>query len=136
MKIVLLLLSGILSGCVSMADVKKKAPVYDAPIKGHYSALARCVADKMQTHESWGIRAAQYNVRVYPDIHRAEVQSSASSGVTGTIYGFLLELTRIDDSNTHATLRGVLADVVEAKKVLEICGAELGGDESATPEHD
>jgi hypothetical protein len=124
MKLTVAVLAILLSGCVSMSDVKKQTPVYDAPIKGYYSALARCVADTMQTHESWGIRAAHYNVRVYPDIETAEVQSSASSGLTGTIYGFLLELKKIDQEKSYATLRGVLADVQEALKTLKSCSAQ------------
>lgn len=110
-----------LAGCVSMIDVKKQAPVYDGQVKGYYPELARCVANTMQTHERWGIRAAQYNVRIYPDIDRAEVQSSATSGLTGTIYGFLLELKKIDQDNSHATLRGVYDDVNVAKVTLLNC---------------
>lgn len=125
MKSATILVALSLSGCVSMADVKERAPLVNEEVKGNYSALARCVADSMQTHERWGIRAAQYNVRIYPDIERAEVQSSASSGLTGTIYGFLLELRKIDQDNSHATLRGIYDDVNEAKKTLQSCSQKV-----------
>jgi hypothetical protein len=94
MKIIALVLAFILSGCLSLGDMKKHANYdYSGEVKRDYSALSRCVVATMEAHESWKIRTLQYNVRTYPDIERSEINAHASS-MWGPIYAFNLELNK------------------------------------------
>lgn len=98
-------------------------PTFSGEIKGSYSALARCVVGAMETHEKWSINTLQYNVRVYSDIERAEIQAYMHGGMwPGVFYAFYLELNKIAPNVSKATIKGNYKyESGEALKALQGC---------------
>lgn len=124
LKLLLFIVAISLTACNSLSDIKtQERLVFSGKLKGSHMYLARCVTDKMENDEEWGIRNADYRMRDYKDIKKIEIISSASGGY-GTIYGISLELTEIDNNNTDAKLYGVFRDVKVAHKHLDACSAE------------
>ena len=124
LKLVLAILVISVTACNSLSDIKtQERLVFSGKLKGSHMYLARCVIDKMENDESWGIRNADYRLRDYNDIKKVEIISSAS-GMYGTIHGKSLELKAIDENNTDAKLYGILHDVKVANKHLDACSME------------
>lgn len=113
----------VLSGCANFTEVKEeRETLFAGEVKGDYSALARCVAAKMQTDERRDISALQYSVRVYPDIGKSEVLGTyANNKYQGAAYAFHLELKKAAPNVSDALLKGGKYEGVEALKTLNAC---------------
>ena len=96
-----ILVSSCLPHYVERVDMKNRLSLFDGQIKGHYSVLAWCVVDKLQTTNTMD-SYSRYNVRLYPDIEKSEVYAYS----TPTSYALLLELKQVDKSIVHAILKG------------------------------
>jgi hypothetical protein len=99
----------ILAGCaapVNLKAVKEYEPIYRGQVKGNYSALARCVADMMQSDERWQIQGLLYDVRVYPDIQKSEVHAYAHNRYAGASYRMLLSLKQSGPDTVDAAIKG------------------------------
>ena len=127
MKVLTLILLFIISGCINTTDLslvgmKKQEPKFSGEIIGNYSALARCVVDTMKEHESRSIRSLQYNLRVYPDIERSEIQAHLLSLMwPGVFYAFHLELNKTAPNVSNAVIKGLKYEAGEALKALQGC---------------
>ena len=126
-KLTALLLLGLLVGCVtavtdkSLANTKKLEPLFSGEIKGDYSFLARCVADKMETHKNRDFNALDYKVRVYPDIEKSEVHGYGRVTHYGSLYAFHMEIKKITKNVSNATIRGAKYEGGEALRILNLC---------------
>lgn len=122
--IILILLSGFLTGCVSLADVKKSPPKFQGEVKGNYSYLARCMSKSMQDDSRWTINTLQYNVNVYPDNKTSEVLAYANGAYTGTIYAFELVLKQKNNQKVYAILKGNEYETGVAWQALQQCATQ------------
>jgi len=125
-KIIVFVLALMLSGCASddfsLAGRKKLEPMFAGEIKGNYSALARCVVDAMEAHEKWSINALQHNVRIYPDIGKAEIQTYVHGGAwPGVFYVIYLELNKTAPNVSRGIVKGTKYEGGEAIKALQEC---------------
>jgi hypothetical protein len=73
MKKVIVILVVLLSACASVSGPKEKPWIYEEPMAGNHSALARCVVSRLQSDSRWSIRMLQFSNRLYPDIDASEV---------------------------------------------------------------
>lgn len=126
MKLTMLILSLALSGCaapINLKAVQEYAPVYDGQVKGDYSALARCVAEKMQSDGRWQIQGLLYDVRVYPDVKESEVHAYAHNRYAGASYRMMLALKQASPDTVNAVLKGKETAPSVALEALQSCSA-------------
>lgn len=121
MKLLMITAALVLSGCANLTEVEEQETLLAGEIKGDYSALARCVAAKMQTDKRQNINALQYSVRVYPDTNKSEVLGTYANNTAS--YAFHLELKKAGPNVSDVLLKGLKYEGVEALKALQVCSA-------------
>ena len=93
-----------LAGCVSRQDTLDEAPMLDQVFQGDFRAVGPCVVSAIQTADY----TISPNVSFIPSPTWSEIQTTASSAYTGTIYGQITRLTDIDGKSFRAVVRSVL----------------------------
>jgi len=74
MKILIMLLTVLfIAACANLSDSKEKAQLLEEKFVGEHSALASCVANKLQSDGRSFMRALQFRNRQYPDIQASEI---------------------------------------------------------------
>ncbi|MBY0483816.1 hypothetical protein [Nitrosomonas sp.] len=76
MKILIMLLTVFfITACASLSDSKEKAELFEEKFVGEHSALASCVANKLQSDGRSFMRALQFRNRQYPDMQASEIHA-------------------------------------------------------------
>lgn len=101
-----------LSGCASMdlKTVKESRPIYDKLVSGQQSIVAGCVADALQTNESWSIRSLHYTVRNYPEVDKSSIQAFMPNMYGSPLFIFLLDFAQKESNSVHVELRAVVRE--------------------------
>lgn len=73
MKKAIAILAILLSACAGLSGSKEKPWIYEEPMAGNHSVLARCVVSRLQSDSRWSIRMLQFGNRHYPDIDASEI---------------------------------------------------------------
>jgi hypothetical protein len=120
-KIIILLASLFMIGCVSVGDIKKESPVMNKVVTGNYADISRCVVSGMESDSRWTVSSLNYDIRVYSDNKTSEVIASASSGFTGKMTAFRLSTKQINQKSAHVDLRGLRYDTENALEYLKSC---------------
>lgn len=103
MRLLLLSLCAALAACTSKQDVISAVPLLDRTYTGNYETVAACTFS--------GIQAADYAIQPQvqfipvPSAGYVEVQITATSGFTGTIYAAIARFEDIDGATFQATVR-------------------------------
>lgn len=111
-----------MSGCVSKSDIKNEIPMLDRKFNGDFLSVGACVHDAIQTSSGYSISPS---VQFITSRDWVEVQTTGTSGITGTIYGQVTRLTDLGDSRFRAVVQaGYTADGDIAIESLMRCVAE------------
>ena len=120
MRFALLVLLASMGACTSKQDVLNTTPLLDRTYKGDYEAVAACTLNGIQTSYSF----IAPNVLYVPVLSQRyiEIQTTATSGFTGTIFGAVTRLEDIDGSSFRAVVRATYtADGDVAIEALTNC---------------
>ncbi len=76
MKILIMLLTVFfIAACANLSDSREKAQLFEEKFVGEHSALASCVANKLQSDGRSFMRALQFRNRQYPDMQASEIHA-------------------------------------------------------------
>jgi hypothetical protein len=76
MKVGIAVMAAVLmSSCVNFYAVEKRSARFEDRFSGEHSALAECVAIRLQSDGRSFLRPLQFRIRQYPDIHSSEIHA-------------------------------------------------------------
>ena len=90
------------TACTSKQDVTSAQPLLDRIFEGNYELAAACAFDRIQ--RAYTLSPAVQYIPV-PAGRYVEIQITASSAFTGTIYGAIARLEDISGTSYRATVR-------------------------------
>lgn len=64
-----------MSSCTNFYNAKERSERFEDQFAGEHSALAGCVATRLQSDGRSFLRPLQFRIRQYPDIHAAEIHA-------------------------------------------------------------
>lgn len=110
------------SACTSKQEVMAAAPIVDRVFAGDYLEAATCTHNAIQMADL----TIQPTVSFIPGRGWAEVQTTATSGYTGTVYGQVSRFEDIDGQSFRAVVRAPWrGDGAIAVEALKSCTVDL-----------
>lgn len=124
MRILLLLAVLALSACASttLNSVKESSVAYEMQVQGNHAELAECIADALEDHKKFLVRAQEYAVRNYPE--KSEIQAYSETTYGGNVYLFTIELQQKDKETVQVMVRNIEAFKEFVEGPLQSCSAK------------
>lgn len=91
----------LLAGCTTKQDVLSQPAMLDRVFSGDYREAAVCIHNGIQT----GDYTIQPFVAFIPGLDFVEIQTTATSGMTGTIFGQITRVEKVNDDRFRVVTR-------------------------------
>lgn len=101
MKPLILILALMLSSCANKRDVLLESPMLDREFSGDYRSIGACVHNEIQLADY----TISPSVQFIPGPDYVEIQTTATSALTGTVFGQITKLEKLDDTRFRAVVR-------------------------------
>lgn len=92
-----------LATCTSKRDVTEQTPMLARSYQGDYQAAAACTLDGIQTGDY--TISPNVNYVPVPSEGYVEIQTTATSGMTGTIYGAITRFEELSDTKFRVIVK-------------------------------
>ena len=123
MKILIVFLTVFfIAACANLSDSREKAQFFEEKFVGEHSALATCVANKLQSDAAYAPSNPDA-ILIYGNPVPEILSAAQRSENDKYVYAFALMLQKIDDTTLNASLKGDLFMGNIAWKILQSCAA-------------